>query len=313
MKGLELSKQYYLEHGKPMLERSFSEILPFIAVGLVGSGSECLGFDDDISKDHDFEPAFCIFLPSESIVDRKTEFALERAYSKLPNEFLGFHKAPLSPVGGNRHGIIRIEDFFTKTTGSPSGELDAFDWLSIDEQALLEATSGEVFFDGLGQFSAIREKISYFPEDIRLKKLAGHLLNMAQSGRYNYQRCILRQEYAAAQLAIFEFVKSALHVIFMLNKRYVPYYKWSFRALRELNVLSSLHEVLEFLISNDNKAENIKTKEKIIETICQEIISILHANNLIAHSTKELESCAYEINDRIIQENIRNMHILCAI
>ena len=67
MKGLELSKKYYLEYGLPMLERDFAQYLPFLAIGLVGSGSECLGYDDEISTDHDFEPGFCIFYPTRAL------------------------------------------------------------------------------------------------------------------------------------------------------------------------------------------------------------------------------------------------------
>ena len=313
MKGLELSKRYYLEYGKPMLEGSFSDILPLIAVGLAGGGSECLGFDDDISTDHDFEPAFCIFLPDEALIDRKTEFALERAYAKLPNEFLGFTRNPISPVGGNRHGVIRTSDFFLKTTGTSNGQLDIIDWLSIDEQALLEATSGEIFFDGLGRFSEIRQSLSYLPEDVRLKKLSGHLLNMAQSGQYNYGRCISRHETAAAQLAIFDFVKSAMHVIFLLNKRYIPYYKWSFKALGELPCLSHLHSSLEYLISSGNKPSDVEIKNKAIETVCSDISDKLRKDGMTASIGNELETLAYEVNDRICQEKIRNMHVLCAI
>ena len=54
MQGLELAKRYYEEVGRPMLERDFPELLPRLAAGLVGDGSECLGFDDAISQDHDF-------------------------------------------------------------------------------------------------------------------------------------------------------------------------------------------------------------------------------------------------------------------
>ena len=63
MKGIELARSYFNEYGKAMLEEDFPEQHHLIAVGLVGSGSECLGYDDDISTDHDFEPGFCIFLP----------------------------------------------------------------------------------------------------------------------------------------------------------------------------------------------------------------------------------------------------------
>ena len=87
MNGMEISRAYYEAFGKPMLAE-FPGILPYAAAGLLGSGSECLGFDDEVSRDHDFEPGFCIFLPSEDIVDRRSAFLLERAYAKLPKEFM---------------------------------------------------------------------------------------------------------------------------------------------------------------------------------------------------------------------------------
>ena len=65
MKGLELAEKFYYEYGEKMLNDNFSHIKNHIAVGLVGSGSECFGFDDEISRDHDFEPGFCIFIPDE--------------------------------------------------------------------------------------------------------------------------------------------------------------------------------------------------------------------------------------------------------
>ena len=98
MKGIEISKAYFEEYGKPMLETDFSEALPYLCVGLVGSGSECFGFDDEVSRDHDFEPGFCIFIPGEDVLDRRTEFLLERAYAKLPKEFMGLKRGLVSPV-----------------------------------------------------------------------------------------------------------------------------------------------------------------------------------------------------------------------
>ena len=54
MKGIEISKAYFNEYGLPMLNNDFLEILPYLCVGLVGSGSDCYGFDDETSRDHDF-------------------------------------------------------------------------------------------------------------------------------------------------------------------------------------------------------------------------------------------------------------------
>ena len=83
MKGLELSERFYFEYGAPMLHNEFPELEEIVAVGLCGSGSECFGFDDEISKDHDFDPGFCIFIPDEAIIDEKTAFELEKASEKL--------------------------------------------------------------------------------------------------------------------------------------------------------------------------------------------------------------------------------------
>ena len=309
MKGLELSKKYY-ETAKEIFDTEFSEVLPFLTFGLAGSGSECYGYDDGISTDHDFEPGFCIFLPSEDIVDRRTAFLLERAYAKLPNEFMGFTRNPISPVGGNRHGVIRMDDFFSEKVGSSDGNLSLEQWFTLPEYSLLEATNGEIFSDPFGQFTLIREKLRYFPENIRLKKLAGHLLIMGQAGQYNYLRCISRNETAAAQLAIFEFVQSTLHVIFLLNKTYMPYYKWCFRKLKELDKLNNLAENLEYLLSSGNGENEVKKKTDIIRNICTAVSMELQNQSLIKAKCAEMEMIAYTVNEKITDSDIRNMHIL---
>ncbi|MBQ2705050.1 MAG: DUF4037 domain-containing protein [Clostridia bacterium] len=312
MKGLELSYQFYLQHGLPMLQKDFSHILPFVAVGMAGSGSECFGYDDELSHDHDFEPGFCIFIPDEDVLDRKSAFELERMYAKLPKEFMGFKRSPVSAVGGNRHGVIRMSEFFEAKTGSPKGELTIGQWLSIPEYALLEAINGAVFCDNYGEFSQIREAIGYFPEDIRLKRLAGNLLIMGQSGQYNYNRCVLRGETASAQLALFEFAKSAINVAFLLNKKYMPYYKWSFRALREISPqYCDLAKSLEVLISTDNS--NPKQKQETIEGICRFIADEINAQGITKLPTSEMESQAYAVNDMISNNGIRNMNILSGV
>jgi hypothetical protein len=309
VKGIELCERFYLEYGAPMLKKSFGELEGLIAVGVAGSGSECLGYDDEISRDHDFEAGFCIFLPDESLVDRKTEFALERAYSKLPDEFMGYKRQKLSPVGGNRHGVMRISDFMLDKTGKPDGVLSLEDWFFVPEQALLEATDGKIFCDGLGLISSIRSKLYYMPEDVRRKKLAGELLMLGQTGQYNYSRCVARGDSAAAQLVLAEFVKSAIHVCCLVDRKYMPYYKWSFRALGASERFSSLCEELEYLISSFNTEEESKKKLDIIENVCQTIVRVLLEQKLSADTSRELEAHAYSVNATIRDPQIRNQHI----
>ncbi len=314
MKGLELSVKFYEAHGRAMLEEQFPHLLPYIAVGLVGSGSECYGYDDDLSKDHDFEPGFCIFLPDENVVDRRAAFELERAYAKLPKEFMGFSRNVVNPVGGNRHGVIRMGDFFEAKTGSRDGDLSVGQWLSLPDYALKEAVNGEVFCDNYGEFSHIREKLWYYPEDIRLKKLAGNLLLMGQAGQYNYGRCIKRGETGAAQMAVFEFAKSATQAMFLLKKQYAPYYKWSFRALRELGedglVLS---KQLEFLVASANDEECVRKKAETIEAICKTVSTMLNEQDLTQEDSAEMEQQAYMVNENVADSGIRNMHVLVGV
>ena len=118
MKGLAIARAFYETFGKPLLEQEFPQLLPFLAAGLCGSGSECFGLDDRISRDHDFEPGFCIFLPGEDRVDRRSAFLLERAYARLPREFMGLRRSLMAPVGGARRGVLRTAEFFEEKCGS---------------------------------------------------------------------------------------------------------------------------------------------------------------------------------------------------
>lgn len=312
MNGADISKAFYEEYGKPMLQE-FPELQPYLAAGLTGSGSECFGYDDEVSRDHDFEPGFCIFLPGEEIVDRRSAFLLERAYAKLPREFMGLRRSLAAPVGGARHGVLRTAEFLMEKTGTPDGELSAADWLRLPEQSLAEAVNGEIYFDSFGEVSAIRKKLAYYPEIVRLKKLAGSLLIMAQSGQYNYRRCLAHGESAAAQLAVNEFVKSSMEVIFLLNRQYQPYYKWSFRALRALPKLSLDAELMEFLLTTGNEEEMAYEKYDVIESIAADVIDELMEQGLTKAICGDLEKHAYSVNDGIEDAQLRNMHILAGV
>ena len=313
MNGLELSRAFFEKCGRPMLEESFPELLPFLAVGLLGQGSECFGWDDAVSRDHDFEPGFCIFLPEEAVVDRRGEFLLERAYAKLPRRFEGVDRPLLQPVGGARRGVFRTEDFFRRLIGSPNGVLSREAWLTLPEQALAEATNGELFLDNWGEVTRIREGLRYYPEDLRLKKLAGNLLLMEQAGQYNYPRCLRHGESGAAQLAVTEFVRGAMAACFLLNRHYQPYYKWSFRALRALPQLGELAPLLEALLTTDNSAEQVLSKAGQIETVAASVLAVLRDQGLTKELGADLERHAYAVNDRIRDPELRNMHILAAV
>ncbi len=308
MQAMEICRKFYESFGKRMIEENFPEYANRIAVGLCGQGSECLGFDDQISADHDYEVGFCIFLTKED--EKEIGFKLERAYAKLPREFMGLKRQTVSAVGGNRRGVMTIDDFYARFLGSTEFGKDISDWFYLPPHALLNASNGEVFYDGLGEFSAIRNAIKKgYPDDVRKKKISACLINMAQSGQYNYERTAKRGETGASQLAIFEFVKHAISVIYLLNNAYEPYYKWAYKGLRNLDKLSDLEFSLIGLTEQGNSPREISQKLEIIEDVSKMIITELKAQGLTKATCNNLETHAYSVQDGICSPQIRNMNI----
>ena len=313
MKGLELSEAYYNEYGRKMLDNDFPQLKDYLAAGLCGSGSECFGYDDELSKDHDFEPGFIIFLPDDSIVGRKDEFELERAYSSLPAEFMGLSRQKLSPAGGARHGVLRISEFLLAKTGLPRVPESYEEWFSIPEYSLAEAVNGAVFEDRFGLLTSVRERLANMPRDVRLKKLAGKIWLAGQAAPYNYERCIKHGETGAAQMAMFQFSDNYISAVFLLNGKYRPFYKWTFRALRELDILGDTAPALEKLISEGNSAEEAARKVEACGALFDRLFETLQAESLISDSCKDAGRAAFEINGKISDPALRNENILAGV
>ena len=308
MNGLELSREFYLQYGKPMLERDFADKIGEIAVGLAGEGSECLGYDDELSRDHDFEAGFCMWITPEA--EREYGFRLERAYAKLPKEFMGVKRPTVSPAGGNRRGVIVIDDFYTKLLGANTAPDPIKRWLYTPSASLRAAVSGEVYRDDLGKFSEIREILKKgYPEDIRRKKISAHAAIMAQTGTYNYERLIKRGETGAAGLALFEFVKHAVSVIYLLNNVYEPFYKWVYRGMRDLKILAELEFSLTGLTELGNSKKEAEQKREIIQDIAVMITDEFKKQRITTATCNNLDTHAFSILDTIEDPELRNMNI----
>lgn len=314
MNGLQLSRAYYEAFGKDMLHSAFPALEGIVAVGLVGEGSECFGWDDEISRDHDFGPRFCLFLPdSEEVVSSRAEFQLERAYAKLPKEFRGFVRQKTNPVGGARDGVMRIGAFYEKFIGAPRAPETLLDWLNIPEHFLATATNGEVFRDDEGTFSRIRKGLSQYPEDIWKKKLAAALLQMNKAGQYNYRRILRHGETCAAQLSVVEFCRAARRAAFLFNHTYEPYYKWAPRAMRHLAMFSEFSETIEFLLTSPNDDDLAAIKSDAMETIALAYIEQLQALALTRAVCTDLEKHAYSVNDTVSDPALRNLNLFFAL
>ena len=264
--GLELSKCYYETYGKAMLKEQFPEYADRVAAGLVGHGSECLGFDDMWSKDHDFGPGFCLWLTEKDY--EKVGQKMQEAYEALPKAFMGYPARNTSKRGGGRVGVLSIPEFYEEFTGNGA-------WSEMEDEKLAMAVNGEMFDDPLGEFSAIREQLQNgMPFAVWKRRLANAVALTAQAGQYNYGRCKKRNDIVAANLALDEFVREGMRTAYLLNRRYMPYYKWAWRGLENLERLSELKPLFEQVLASEGE------RESVVEEICARLLEELKRQNL---------------------------------
>lgn len=301
MKGLDLAEAYYDTHGAPMIVGRFGDAAHRIATGFVGPGSECFGFDDEISRDHDWGPGFCIWLPAADCDRFGAD--LQKAYENLPATFMGFGPRKVSPGEQRRTGVGKISEFYLTYTGLDHVPATLGEWLNIPESSLATCTNGKIFTDPLGEFSRWRKALlDFYPEDVRLKKLASRCFTIAQAGQYNFTRSLKRKEFFAARYSETRFCADVISLIFLLNKRYAPFYKWMHRAVMQLPLLG---KEIHALISGLMACRACDEKPAIIEKICTLITSALQNEGLSDATSKFLLDHAYRIHDRIEDRELR--------
>ncbi|NLT39223.1 MAG: DUF4037 domain-containing protein [Clostridiales bacterium] len=273
MTGLELSKKYFFEACKPVLEREIPEKLDRIAACLVGEGSDCFGWDDEISRDHGWGPRVCLVLTQadmEDFGDRLKEIA-----ALFPGRYEGYPVRLGGGLEGKRGGIYTVGEFYTMLIGLPRAPETLGEWMSVPEVSFAAAVNGEVFRDPAGEFTAVRNALlDFYPEDARLRLLARHAATAAQTGQYNLVRSRLRGENVAACVIKGRFAESAAAMIFLLNRRYRPFYKWAFRALRELPLLGpQAYGLLEKMMGSDDPRHESSAAEELSALIIDELRS----------------------------------------
>ena len=236
MNGLDLAERFYEECGRPLIGERFPDYAGRIAAGLVGEGSECFGFDDDLSHDHDWGPGFCLWLTAGDHAEIGA--GLQALYEGLPASFGGFSRPTMGPRAGKRAGVFEVTEFYRRFARYDHVPATLAEWRALPETFLATATNGRVFTDPLGEFTAFREGLlAFYPEDLRRKKIAARCAAAGQAGQYNYGRSIERGEWVAAHCSLSAFVEAVISLVYLLNKRYRPFYKWMHRGMQGLPVL----------------------------------------------------------------------------
>jgi Domain of unknown function (DUF4037) len=238
--GLVLNQHFYEEVVAPLLRTHFPDLE--YSAGLIGWGSDVLGYDDRQSTDHNWGPRFQIFLPAADYDTYHTKLE-DVLGQQLPQTFRGYPTAfPLvgdvqpsrddSPV--HNLEIWTIRDYFIRYLGcDPYGEIKAADWLSFAEHKLLAITSGRVFHDGLGELEMIRQKFRYYPHDIWLYMLAAQWEKISEEQAFVGRCGYVGDELGSALIAGRQ-VRNLMKLCFLMEHKYAPYSKWFGTAFGQL-------------------------------------------------------------------------------
>lgn len=309
IKGLELCRRYYEEFGKPMIAEKFPSYQKKIAVGLAGKGSDCFGFDDVQSRDHDFGPRFVMWVTKDTYEEIGEE--LQQAYEELPSAFLGIERVETFH-GRDRAGVQIIEDFYEKLTGIKDvSDISVTTWLEAQEYSLAAAVNGEVFCDEEGIFTSWRKKLSeYYPKAVWYRRMAEECALFAQNGQYNLPRMRKRGQLVAAELAKAECVKHAMKLIYLLERSYAPHDKWLYKGLQileeregiltsachqvgqeEKSITSLLEKVSLLSVQEEHAGELamlIETLAVILAAALEQVGAVGHADVYLDANTKEM-------------------------
>lgn len=255
--NLDRCREFYVNHGRPMIASKFSNYEQRIAVGLVGEGSDCYGFDDYISTDHDYELGFCMWLTAEDYKDIGDQ--LQHEYEKLLYEQGVVLEDALvyNPSLSGRRGVFLIDEFYDRVLGVKNSVNNLENtWTITTQERLAEATNGQVFRDDLGEFTRIREVLlGYYPEIVWKQKLANELHDFSQYSQSNYPRMMARGDYATAAICKAKAMEAALDVVYLLNKHFAPYYKWKRKGVDSYFKLSRVGKLVDSLALTEQQSK----------------------------------------------------------
>ena len=258
--GLELSRRFFHEVVRPLLTDAFPGLR--YGAALLGPGSEVLGFDTEMSVDHDWGPRLFIFPVDQSFLyseeDAKQEDAIDVVLrERLPELFAGFPVAlPLSvepqkrimsrsASGPVRHGVIPItvRDFVRAQLGYDLMQpLEIIDWLTFPSHALGELVAGEIYQDDLGELAAMRTCFEWYPHDVWLYLLAAGWQRISQEEHLTSRAGSVGDELGSAIIGS-RLVRDIMNLCFLFERRYAPYAKWfgiAFEQLRSARELKPL-------------------------------------------------------------------------
>ncbi len=256
--GLDLSRMLFTEAVEPLISEHFPDLR--YAAGLMGSGSEVLGFDTERSRDHDWGPRVVILVP-ETVPDSAQDEITRILGHHLPASIAGYPTRYMeSPLEAGT--MILSEDAFGSamahgvTVGTLSGflmsrcgitstaHLTAATWLTMSEQHLLEVTQGGVWRDDIGDLTKTRRDLAWYPDDVWRCRLAAGWKRIAQHEAFIGRTGEVGDDLGS-HLVTLGLVRDIMQLAFLLERQYAPYEKWFGSAFARLSLAPQLASSLE--------------------------------------------------------------------
>jgi hypothetical protein len=255
--GNKLSRRLYLECVQPILQRHFPRLRH--AAALWGYGSEVLGFDTPISRDHDWGPRMQVFLSDED--SGMTQAVWTCLAQQLPHQFHGYSThfgPPNEEDNGTRHMADKDSgpvDHRVEVTTLVAylgnylpvdvlGEMSAADWLVIPQQKLRTIAAAPVHADGLGTLLPLQDKLRWYPDAVWHYLLASAWSRLGQE-EHLVGRCGHTGDELGASLLGASLTRTIMQLAFWMEKQYAPYPKWFGSAFRQLRAVQALAPHLE--------------------------------------------------------------------
>lgn len=219
--GLERSRDVYHGLVRPIMDARFAGLRHSAA--LLGRGSEVLGFDDEMSTDHDWRPRVLLFLSED---DR----------ARCGDEVDDILRRELSPSAGERPVGCEVQTvrgyFLEELAVDIDGAIEARDWLTFPEYGLRMFTAGEVYHDEVG-LQAARDRLAYYPRDVWLYLLMAGWWRVHPEMNLVGRTGAVGDELGSALIGS-RLVSDLMRLCFLIERQYAPYSKWFGTAFARL-------------------------------------------------------------------------------
>ena len=219
------SHAFFDEVVLPLLQQHFAAETKLMAAGFFGYGSEVLRLDDEYSTDHHFGLRVNALLPEE-VFAAKGATIEDMLAQKLPQVWRGreLREGYTSTKGV---ALQSLEYHLKSTIGLAHPPKTHAEWLSIPEEDITHVVAGEVWHDPSGRFSAVRYALSdYYPEPVRIRRLAHWCRYFSGMGVYALKRALLRNNMLYASTTFARSLRWGVQMAFLLDRTYAPYDKW---------------------------------------------------------------------------------------